>query len=535
MILRDYQQEAITKTGQALRVYKRVVLTAATGAGKSLIIAGIVQRFLVKNPTSRVLILCHQAEILLQNKEKLEALDIQCSVYCAGLGKKETFGKVVLASRDSCATKNSGLMKTRFALILVDECHLVSNEPRSHYQKIFAATQPTHIVGLTGSPYRMSGGVIFGKNKFWECESFRVTVADLQERGYLCPHVFPKLPTFINTEGVKSQRGDFVVSLLEQRSSTPDIVSRCISEWNRIAVNRKCSIFFCVSVAHAVLVRDEIAKYTPYVALITGETTPQARERLMTDARAGKVKAICNVGVMTTGIDIPVIDCVVFLRATESVSLMIQMSGRGLRVANGKENCLFLDFTGNWQRFGGLDDPLIPKVGTSKNNVTSQAYLELLSKLGIVEETTPFETPKKECPKCSERVPNGRRVCGCGHIFINHTAKYEDQVSKLRGTGWKVGYVNLHTLFLKEKINSTGKNVGHCLFSIGPSKFSVYLAFTTTPPHFGHYNQTMFRKLRASKENGKPLLIAARKKTNAFDEMRIINVRNDQSGDLVCE
>src|SRR5512146_2190047 len=142
MILRDYQVEAINRTAQALRQHKRVVLTAATGAGKSLIIAGIVQRFMEKNPGQRILILCHQAEILTQNKDKIEALGIRCSVYCASLGRKEPHGFVVLASRDSAATKNSVLLRTRFSLVLIDECHLVDNKKDTQYQKILEAVQP---------------------------------------------------------------------------------------------------------------------------------------------------------------------------------------------------------------------------------------------------------------------------------------------------------------------------------------------------------------------------------------------------------
>lgn len=526
MKLRDYQEEAITKTGQALRTHKRVVLTAATGAGKSLLIAHIVKRFCEKNQGSRVLILCHQAEILIQNKEKLESIGIQCSVYCASLGRKEIYGNVILASRDSCASKTSALLTQRFSLILVDECHLVGSQENSQYQKIFNAVKPVYIVGLTGSPYRMNGGVIYGKKKFWEMESYRVTVRELQERGFLCPHVFPKLPSIVNTQGLRSANGDFAIAALEQRSSTPDVVKKCVSEWWRIARSRVCSIFFCVSHAHAALVRDEISQYTAHVALVTGETTPQARERLMADARDGRVKAIVNVGVMTTGIDIPVIDCVVFLRATQSVSLMIQISGRGLRIAPDKKDCLFLDFTGNWQRFGGLDDPLIPAVGVSEKKSDSKAYLSLLAQLGIVEDTTPFEAPKKECPKCSERVANGKRVCVCGHIFINHTSTYDDEISKLKSQGWEVGYMKI--AMLKENIGAYGKMVGHVIFSIHAKKFSVYFPYHTAQVAFGRHNQNVFRKLKGAFQKGIPVLAAARKKTNAFDEMRIVNIRDDQ-------
>jgi len=86
--LRPYQQDAIDATAKSLAEYSRVVLTAATASGKSILIAHIVKRFLSKSPDSRVLILCHQQEILEQNEEKLRSLGIECGVFCAGFEAK---------------------------------------------------------------------------------------------------------------------------------------------------------------------------------------------------------------------------------------------------------------------------------------------------------------------------------------------------------------------------------------------------------------------------------------------------------------
>lgn len=532
MILRDYQVEAINRTAQALRLHKRVVLTAATGAGKSLIIAGIVQRFMEKNPGQRILILCHQAEILTQNKDKIEALGIRCSVYCASLGRKEPHGFVVLASRDSAATKNSVLLRTRFSLVLIDECHLVDNKKDTQYQKILEAVQPVYTIGFTGSPYRMSGGVIFGNKKFWEAETYRITVKDLQERGYLCPHIFPKLPAIIQTSQIKTTGGDFNLGELERTSSTPDIVRRCVSEWWRLARKRVCSIFFCVSHAHAEIVRNEIAQYTPQVALVTGETPTIARNRMLEDARNGKVKAICNIGVLTTGVDVPVIDCVVFLRATQSVSLMIQMSGRGLRIAPKKENCLFLDFTGNWQRFGGLDDPLIPTVGAGTKGPSAE-YKALLASLGIQEDASPFEAPKKECPQCKERVPNGKRKCECGHIFINHGDQFDNEIQKLKAAGWDIGYA--HFKFVTQKIGTHGTTVGVVSFEIKQRKFTTYFPFHTKNVGFNMHNRQVYRQLKKAYEEATPVLVAAKRKAGGFDEVRVIHVGDAKGRYIVRE
>jgi len=68
-----------------------------------------------------------------------------------------------------------------------------------------------------------------------------------------------------------------------------------------------------------------------------------------------------NVGVLTTGFDFPEIDLIIMLRPTNSPVLWVQMLGRGTRPADGKENCMVLDFAGNTPRLGPINDPMIPK------------------------------------------------------------------------------------------------------------------------------------------------------------------------------
>jgi type I site-specific restriction endonuclease len=68
------------------------------------------------------------------------------------------------------------------------------------------------------------------------------------------------------------------------------------------------------------------------------------RAEILSDFSAGKFRLLSNVSILTEGWDEPGVDCVLVLRPTRSRSLFAQMIGRGMRLADGKENCLFLDF-----------------------------------------------------------------------------------------------------------------------------------------------------------------------------------------------
>ena len=83
------------------------------------------------------------------------------------------------------------------------------------------------------------------------------------------------------------------------------------------------------------------------VALITAKTKNDERAQLINDFKAQKIKYLVNVSVLTTGFDAPHVDLIAILRPTQSVSLYQQIVGRGLRLAEGKQDCLVIDYAGN--------------------------------------------------------------------------------------------------------------------------------------------------------------------------------------------
>jgi DNA repair protein RadD len=140
---------------------------------------------------------------------------------------------------------------------------------------------------------------------------------------------------------------------------------------------------------------------------VFGETLTFERDRILQDFRAGRLKYLVNVGVLTTGFDAPNIDCVVLLRPTMSPGLYYQMVGRGFRLCEGKTNCLVLDFGENIMRHGPVD-MLQAKGG---KNGTGEA-------------------PAKECPECHSVIAAGYMTCpDCGHQFERKASQHEAEAS----------------------------------------------------------------------------------------------------------
>ena len=411
LTLRPYQEEAITKTGKYLSEGKtKALLIAPTAAGKAVITAGIINRLFLKNPSARVLVLCHQGDILVQNESQLNKLNpkISTGIYCADQGRKDTTQQVIFASRDSLG-RNPLACGHEFFLVLVDEAHMVSEDaekPKTQYGKIFSAITFKYIVGLTGTPWRLKGGKIWGEGRFFDGVSYNIAMRKLIDEGYLSDYSFPPIESIIDTDGIKKTGGDFNLAELERRSSTQEIVEECCKKWLAYASDRRCSMFFCVSRAHARVVERELGRLIPkeQIAYVDGET--KGRSEILDDARAGHYKAIVSIAALTTGVDIPIVDCIVFLRATHSPSLFVQAAGRGLRKYPNKNDCLILDMAGNFQRFGSLENPLCKTrpLTSGESKGTS-------------------ETPKRNCPECSMVISASAKTCSfCGHIFINHGA-----------------------------------------------------------------------------------------------------------------
>ncbi len=179
--------------------------------------------------------------------------------------------------------------------------------------------------------------------------------------------------------------------------NTDSCVSDAVAEIVSMAHDRKAVLIFCAGVAHAESVMKELRQYSNSVAGVFGDTLPFLREETLADFKAGKLKYLVNVGVLTTGFDAPITDCVVLLRPTNSPGLYYQMVGRGFRLHPEKENCLVLDFAGNIERHGPVD----------------------------MIEVSPIDNPSKEkrgktCPECREVVATSAVICpACDHHFVS--------------------------------------------------------------------------------------------------------------------
>lgn len=379
------------------------LLVMPTGTGKSFVQSLFIQRAVDGWADTRILCLTHVAELISQNFAALIRLwpEAPAGIYSAILNKRDARAQILFAGIQSVHRKAYELQWVD--LIMIDEAHLLSRKDSGMYQRLIKDLKSVNpalkIIGLTATPYRMDSGLLYeGEGALFHGIAYEVHLLEMVKQGYLCPVVPKQTDTQFDVSQVGTRGGEFIAGQLETAVDTTITTAAVVDEIVKCGEDRGSWLIFCSGVGHAEHVAEEIGKWGIHCAVVTGDTPQAERNRILTEFKAGRLRAIANVGVLTTGFDAPGVDLIAMLRPTKSVSLYIQMCGRGTRLAEGKEDCLILDFAGNTLRHGPLD--LIDGKGRTKKTGDE-----------------PGDAPAKACPQCKTIVPASTRICGCGHEF----------------------------------------------------------------------------------------------------------------------
>lgn len=524
--LRPYQQEVL----DTLRVRLKetdypLLVNASVGAGKSLIIAELLM--IIERAGWRSLCLTMNSTLIRQNAETYIDQGGRAGIYCASLGMKNTKEPIIFASPMSVrgSIKKSGeLSKIPFNLIIVDECHNINfNDRSTTYMRIFnhyshlsqALGHKLRFVGLTGTPYRGKGYTIIGKDLFFKEEVCAITAEWLIENNYLTPPLWGYCEKSLQYDFQKlkvNSMGKFNSNELDNAiHKTPRLTAKIMAEVKEIVKNRRGAFIFASSVKHCL----ECAEALPpeETAVITGDTPDKLREHYIEQARAGIIKYLVNVNVLCTGVDVPTFDTVVFVRPTESLVLYMQCLGRGLRLADGKTDCLILDYAGNLDRHGDIDNPIINKALRPRFDTDPDYCIEcfdcntlntLMARrcIGNKEDKRCdhwFEW--KDCTYCGTKNDIVSRQCrSCQGELLDPNRNLKDKASNkerfifdVNETEYLLSISNGHPLFIirysvRGDTGYISKKKIHESFSLGSEKSRNLFYHTIVKKHFKGYD-----------------------------------------------
>ncbi len=376
-----------------------------TGTGKSIAPAIFIREVLRLWPNQRFMLLTHVAELLKQNSSILKQVweEAPLGLHSAGLKKRDTAQPIIYAGIQSAVRKGAPIFGWR-DIVFIDEAHLISNDESSIYLNFLATMKLINpalkVIGMTATPYRMGSGMLTDQGSVFtdichdltSMENFNKLIAD----GYLSSLIPLRTRTELDVSDVGIQNGEFVKTQLQGAVDKQHITFKALQELCHAGQNRKSWLIFASGIEHAEHIAEQLGAFGIDCAPVHSKRPAEYNDAAIKAFKHNQLRAIVNYGKLTTGFDHPEIDLIGMIRPTLSVPLWVQMLGRGTRPAEGKENCLVLDFARNTPRLGPINDPVIPKMRKGEAG----------------------EMPVKICEACGAYNHTKVRFCAnCGNEF----------------------------------------------------------------------------------------------------------------------
>jgi len=399
--LRDYQKEAIAALRKSIRSGKRrPVLQMPTGAGKTATAGAIIN--MAQEKGNKVIFCVPAISLVNQTVESFERDGIfEIGVMQAFHERTDHTAPIQVASIQTLMRRNI----PEASLVIVDECHVSFKFLDKWFKELDEKKVP--VIGLTATPWAR------GMGKLYDDLIIGTTTQELIDNGYLSKfRVFA--PAHPDLTGVKIVKGDYDTKGLSRAMQQGTLVADIVSTWLEKGEDRS-TLCFAVDRAHAKKLQQQFEEAGVNCGYMDAFTDIQEREMIAKQFADGDLRVVCNVGVLTTGIDWDV-RCIILARPTRSEILYTQIIGRGLRTAKGKEDCLILDHSDTTLRLGFVTDIHHEKLHSGEKNAnTGEKKVKL----------------PRACPKCAYIKPAGTRECpACGFAAVV-TSKVETEAGEL--------------------------------------------------------------------------------------------------------
>ena len=329
---RPYQESAMAAVIQGFKEFARQLLVWPTGAGKTVLFAGVARHF----QPQRTLVLAHREELLEQAREKILLVtgidaEIEAAERVASLDAPVVVASVQTLRREN---RRQRFPTDHFGLIVVDEAHHVLADS---YQQLLSHFSGARILGVTATPDRGDARQL---GEFFENIPHELSLLDLIRDEYLSRIAVKRIPLQIDLRGVKVLAGgDFDENQLGHAIepylvAITEIVARDYG-------SRKTLVFLPTIDCSRSFARLCQERGLPAEHI---DGTSKDRSLIATRFREGETMLVSNCVLWTEGFDEPSIDAILCLRPTKIRSFFAQMVGRGTRIHPGKNHLLLLDF-----------------------------------------------------------------------------------------------------------------------------------------------------------------------------------------------
>jgi superfamily II DNA or RNA helicase len=349
--LRPYQLEAINAVRREFATHRSTLLVLATGLGKTVTFSAIARR--CKDRGTRVLVVAHRDELLEQAAATLRRFGLSVVIEQGSRrANPSALPDVVVASVQTLQrARLKRFAPDAFGLVVIDEAHHATARSYRELLKHFASAK---VLGVTATPDRADG---VGLRAVFESVAKRMDLAEGIAGRWLSPLELRTVRVGdLDLSNVRTVAGDFAAGELEQELLRDRVLHQVAGPLAELCAGRQTLVFVAgVKQAHALA--EVLAGYGVGAAAVDGSMSRDERARVLQAYRSGHLQVVCNAMLWAEGFDAPETSCVALVRPTKSRALLVQMIGRGTRLAPGKRECLVLDFIPGTLARGRLAGP----------------------------------------------------------------------------------------------------------------------------------------------------------------------------------
>ena len=452
--LRPHQQAAADAVEAALsQGIRRPLVNMCVAAGKSLTYAELARRALFRG--QRTIIGSHTRELVEQNAEACRDLipNAEIGINAAALDRRDWRGDIICFAVQSVYKR--ARMLGRIDNMIVDEAHLVAHTETGMYLQMWNDLGRPNLIGGSGTTYRMMGGsLVEGEGAPFDREVYVYSILNGIRDGYLVPPVSLETADNIDPSKLKTRNGEYTEE--SQDSQMIAMIDNHIMQMQYHGQDRRSWLIFEASTKAAHAMCERMNQWGIPTGLVLGKTPNAERRATIQAYREGRLRALVNLNALTTGFSVQETDLLVMRRRTKSRGLYEQMLGRCLRAIGGhidisrqrgKIDAHVLDFAGNIEQHGALDDLIV--------SIKSKVRFTLCDSCGKRNPSGALrcwgcdETLMKNCPACLTAIP--RDVVDCPHCGFDMRSGTRDPSGKLNEHATGAALLSAHRKGVKRE------------------------------------------------------------------------------------
>ena len=346
MLLRDYQTDICSRVSDAFDKHRSVMVQMPTGTGKTMVLAELVKRLMMRDEGIRILIVAHRRELIEQIKETVKRMGLNADNQLSVINNQ-----TIIVESIQTISRRIATIEFAPSLVVIDEAH---HALAKTYKMMWDAWPDAKFLGLTATPCRLNGkgftDLFDILVQSWDIPTF-IKAKWLSTYDFVSIKADSRTQQLIQSLKKRGADGDYQVkemdAVLNKRPSIERLYN-CVMEFAR---NRK-GFVYAINIDHARSIAEYYQSQGVNAVAIDSHTPVKERERFISSFRSGGLQVLVNVDIFSEGFDCPDVEFIQLARPTLSLAKYLQMVGRGLRPSKGKKNCMIIDNVGLYRVFG---------------------------------------------------------------------------------------------------------------------------------------------------------------------------------------